>query len=348
MKGRVSMKNGVLFFLAIFLTCFLWGKNTASGFRRNDTLTIGFWNVENLFDLVDDLEKNDDEFSLGGKKNVTQEIYNLKLKNCAEVLSDLNADIVGICEVENRFMMEELNKAYSSRDYSIIHYDSPDRRGIDCALFYDTEKFKVLESKPIKNVLSTGTATRDILYVKGKYQDEVLHLFVNHWPSSYGGKAQAMPKRADTSKLLEQKVLEILRRNPQAEILILGDLNEEPTEENVQNLMTIDEIKTQEGQLVNLMIPFISQKGIGTYVYRGKDNFLDQMLVSWGLTDSDGLKYLDGSMTILDLPKYRQQTGKYSHYPFRFWAGNKLLGGYSDHLAIKVSIVKTGKYHNTD
>ncbi len=343
MKGTVSIKKGGLFFLTIFLTCFLWGQNTVSSFQRNDTLTIGFWNVENLFDLVDNLEKNDNEFALGGKKNVTREIYTLKLKNCAEVLSDLDADIVGICEVENRFMMEELNRAYSAKDYSIVHYDSPDRRGIDCALFYDSEKFKVLESIPIKNVLSTGTPTRDILYVKGEYQEEVLHLFVNHWPSSYGGKAKAIPKRADTSKLLEHKVMEILKRNPHAEILIMGDLNEEPTEENVENLMTIDEITSKEGQLVNLMIPFIGQIGVGTYVYRGKDNFLDQMLVSQGLTDSMGLKYLDGSMTILDLPKYRQQTGKYSHYPFRFWAGNKLLGGYSDHLAIKVSVVKTGK-----
>ena len=151
-----------IFFLGIFFLNLCWNQDVAS-------LTVSFWNVENLFDMVDDPEKNDNEFSIGGKKNVTQEIYALKLEHSAEVLADLDADILGICEVENRFMMEELNKAFIGRNYKIIHYDSPDRRGIDCALFYDESKFIVLESKQIKNILSSGKPTRDIVYVKGQF-----------------------------------------------------------------------------------------------------------------------------------------------------------------------------------
>ena len=110
--------------IVVFCTTLAWGQS-APGLR------VSFWNVENLFDMDNDPKKNDDEFARGGKKNVTQEIYDLKLKNCATVLTDLNADILGICEVENKFMMTELNRVYTDRDYAIVHFDSPDSRGID-------------------------------------------------------------------------------------------------------------------------------------------------------------------------------------------------------------------------
>ncbi len=157
--------------VAIFCNTLAWGQPAAG-------LRVSFWNVENLFDMENDLEKNDDEFARGGRKNVTQEIYDLKLKNCATVLTDLNADILGICEVENQFMMTELNRVYTDRDYAIVHFDSPDSRGIDCALFYDPTVFTVLESRAIKNVLPGNLPTRDIVHVQGTYQDQVLHIFV--------------------------------------------------------------------------------------------------------------------------------------------------------------------------
>ena len=310
-------------YMSVFVVHLAWCDDTRS-------LKIAFWNVENLFDLIDDPTINDNEFSIGGKKNVTQEIYDLKLVHSAEVLADLNADILGICEVENRFMMEELNKAFTGRNYKIIHYDSPDRRGIDCALFYDDSKFTILESKQIKNTLSSGKPTRDIVYVKGQFGGEILHVFVNHWPSNYGGREQAIPKRAETARFVREKVEKILNEDPKAEILLMGDFNEGPNEQNIQYL--------SKDILINLMEPFIGKKGVGTYVYRGQDSLLDQFIASSGLLDDKGLKIEDNAVSILDLPKYRQQRGKYQHYPFRFWAGEKLLGGYSDHLAISVKI----------
>ena len=310
-------------YMSVFVVHLAWSDDARS-------LKIAFWNVENLFDLIDDPTINDNEFSIGGKKNVTQEIYDLKLVHSAEVLADLDADILGICEVENRFMMEELNKAFTGRNYKIIHYDSPDRRGIDCALFYDESKFTILESKQIKNTLSSGKSTRAIVYVKGQFGGEILHVFVNHWPSNYGGREQAIPKRAETARFVREKLEKILNKDPKAEILLMGDFNEGPNEQNIQYLA--------KDILINLMEPFIGKKGVGTYVYRGQDSLLDQFIASSGLLDDKGLKIEDNAVSILDLPKYRQQRGKYQHYPFRFWAGEKLLGGYSDHLAISVEI----------
>ena len=302
-------------------------------------LKVSFWNVENLFDLDDDPNKNDDEFATGGRKNVTKEIYDLKLKNSAEVLKDLNADILGICEVENRFMMEELNRAYLDRDYSIVHYDSPDSRGIDCALFYDSKVFKLYESKPVKNILPGNLPTRDIIHVKGTYEEQLLHIFVNHWPSNYGGREKAIPKRAATSNLLEKVLLEILLDNSDANIILIGDFNEEPIDPNIIDLIDMKNDGKYSKPFINLMDPLVGKEKVGTYVYRGNDNLIDQIIISSGLANKGPLKVMPGSLKILDLPKYRQQEGKYAHYPFRFWAGNRLLGGYSDHLAISCIIL---------
>ena len=307
-----------------YIILFLWLLATLSG----QSLRVGFWNVENLFDLKDDPTTRDEEFALGGKKNVTQDIYDLKLKNCAAVLADLNADVLGLCEVENYFVLDELNRAYDGRDYKIIHYDSPDRRGIDNALLYDPEVFNVIETKPILNTLPEGGPTRDILYVQGEYKGHTLHIYVNHWPSNYGGKKKAIPKRRATARLLVNEVAEKLSNEPDAEILLIGDFNEEPTDDNVRTLKSVN--------MTSMMEPLMGQPQVGTYVYRGKDNFLDQIIISTGLQDEQGLTA--GQVAILDKPKYRQQEGKYAHYPFRFWAGNQLLGGYSDHLAVYVEI----------
>ena len=296
-----------------------------------EPLTVGFWNVENLFDLENNPNKNDDEFSIGGRKNVDQEIYDLKLKQCSEVLSDLNVDVLGLCEVENLVVLNDLNIAYPGRDYRIIHYESPDNRGIDNALLYDPDRFSIISSKPILNKLKNGGNTRDILYVEGNYQSRRLHLFVNHWPSNYGGREKSIPKRKSTAELIIKEIEMLQKSDEFAEIILLGDFNENPDEQNIKLLEKIG--------LTSLMKPMIGKSNIGTYVYRGKDYLYDQIIVNDQLQDDKNLVVVNDSVYILDLPKYRQQEGNYKHYPFRFWAGNRLLGGYSDHLAVKVKIV---------
>ena len=313
----------------IYITISLFTLSCSSPIKP---LSIGYWNVENLFDIFDDPIKNDEEFSIGGRKNVTQEIYDLKIKQSAEVLTDLNVDVLGLSEVENAMVLEDLNSAYKERNYKIIHFDSPDERGIDNALLYDPNYFKVITSRPIPNTLPGGDKTRDILYVKGSYADELIHLFVNHWPSNYGGREKSIPKRAATAQLVIREISLILSLDPSAEIILVGDFNEDPDEMNVQSLKTIG--------LSSLMEPMLGMPKKGTYVYRGEDLFYDQVIIHESLRDQEGLALVSNSTYILDLPKYRQQEGNYKHFPYRFWAGNNLLGGYSDHLAIRIEIAK--------
>ena len=319
----MSHKIKYSFILLICFTSFLFSQ---------EPLTIGFWNIENLFDIENDPNKNDDEFALNGRKNVTQKIYDLKIKHSAEVLSDLNVDVLGLCEIENMTVLNDLNRAYGGRNYNIVHYESPDKRGIDNALMYDENRFLVLESRPIPNILKNGNKVRDILYVKGEYRNEILHLFINHWPSNYGGKERAIPKRRSTAKLIMSEVSLIQQTDKFSEIILLGDFNENPDEKNIDHLREIG--------LNSLMRTMIGEPGVGTYVSGGEDYFYDQIIVNNGLQDEKKLTIVHGSTYILDLPKYRHQDGKYKHFPFRFWDGNKLLAGYSDHLAIKVQITK--------
>ena len=318
------MKNILLLIFALFsFNC----KNEID----HQNLSIGFWNVENLFDLIDDPEKRDEEFALNGRKNVTQEIYELKIKNSVEVLKDLDVDILGLCEVENMNVLNDLNNAFTEVEYGIIHYESPDERGIDNALFYNPSKFRVLSSKPIANILSGDDKTRDILYVKGIFNRSLIHIFVNHWPSNYGGKEKSIPKRNSTSKLLLGEIQKVKKAEAEPNIVLLGDFNEDPDDKNVLLL--------ESAGLTNLMMAKIDKKDISTYIYRGTNYLYDQIIVSNNILDEKGFTIADSTAYILDLPKYRQQKGKYKNYPLRFWAGNKLLGGYSDHLAVKADFV---------
>ena len=317
------MKKILLTFILYFFSC-----NYDSAHL---TLSIGFWNVENLFDLIDDPDKKDEEFAFNGKKNVTQEIYDLKIKNSAEVIRDLDVDILGLCEVENKNVLIDLNNSIKDKKYNIIHYESPDERGIDNALLYDPKKFEFLSSKQIMNSLGGYDRTRDILYVKGIFNRILIHIFVNHWPSNYGGKEKSISKRNFTSKLLINEISRIKKTEDEPNIVLLGDFNENPNDENVILLESVG--------LTNLMMDMIDKKDITTYMYRGTNYLYDQIIVSNTILDGEGFAFADSAAYILDLPKYRQQKGKYKNYPFRFWAGNKLLGGYSDHLAVKVDFV---------
>ncbi len=318
------MKN---IFLLILILCSYNCNNEIV----NSNLSIGFCNVENLFDLIYDPDKRDEEFALNGKKNVTQKIYDLKINNSVEVLKDLNVDILGLCEVENKNVLNDLNDAFEEKEYKIIHYESPDERGIDNALLYDPKKFNVLSSKPIRNILGGNDKTRDILYVEGTFNRDLIHIFVNHWPSNYGGKEKSIPKRNSTSKLLLAEIQKIKRAEVEPNIVLLGDFNEDPDDKNVLLL--------ESAGLTNLMMDMTDKEDMSTYIYRGTNYLYDQIIVSNCVLDEKGFTLADSTAYILDLPKYRQQKGKYKNYPFRFWAGNKLLGGYSDHLAVKADFV---------
>ncbi|MBU0529678.1 hypothetical protein KKF86_07990 [bacterium] len=306
--------------------------------KSTDTINVGFWNVENLFDLENDPLKNDDEFSLGGQKLVTQEILDMKLNHMIEVISDLNADILGLCEVENDKVLELLNEKYPEINYSIVHYESPDLRGIDTALLYNAEKFTVVDSYPIEIPFDGEDPSRDILYVKGTLGKFTLYIFVNHWPSNYSGLERGTLRRSIVANILRKALDEILMEDENANIILMGDFNEDPLSKAVQDVLnsTIDREEVVENlyQLWNPMAHIMGVENGGTYKYRGIDNVIDQFIVSKGLIDESGLELLPSSVKVLNKDKYRQQEGDFKDYPFRFWVGDNLLGGYSDHMAI--------------
>ena len=305
-------------------------------------LKIGFWNVENLFDLENDPVKNDDEFSLGGDKMVTGEILNMKLDHLVEVISDLNVDILGLCEVENQNVLVMLNDKYPKKNYSIVHYESPDLRGIDTALLYDSEKFTVIDSYPITIPFSDENPTRDILYVKGTFDTDTLHIFVNHWPSNYSGLERGTRRRSVAASVLRNALDEILIEDENANIIIMGDFNEGPLSKAVQDVLnaTINrqEVTKNLYQLWNPMAHIMGVENGGTYKYRGIDNVIDQFIVSKGLINDNKMELLPRSVRVLNKDKYRQQEGDFTGYPFRFWVGDNLLGGYSDHMAISCEL----------
>lgn len=325
-----------LFILILIIPFLLYSQSAP-----RDSLTCAFWNVENLFDLLNDPNTNDDEFALGGKKNMDENLFRLKIKNMTEVLTDLNADILGLCEVENRYVLDQLNLSFTQRDYSIIHFESPDNRGIDVALLYDPTKFNVIYTEAIPVHLPDGKSTRDILYVKGYHNGKMLHIFVNHWPSKYGGVEATIPLRAITGNTLRKSVDSLLETDPNADIVIMGDLNDEPFEPSIVEHLGANLYRNQDPssfELINLMTPFHDAHDKGTYMYRGKHNVIDHIIVSRGLFDNRGWTSSQTDVSVLDKPKYRQQSGNYKDYPFRFWAGDTLLGGYSDHLPVMITL----------
>lgn len=310
--------------------------------RQAPPLSVGFWNVENLFDLEDDPVKQDDEFTPQGRKKVTREVLDLKLKNLAHVLSLMDVDVLGLAEVENRQVLEMLNRQYTGRDYRVVHHESPDVRGIDVALLYDPRRFHLAESRAIPVDLGEARPTRDILYVRGETSGLELHIYVNHWPSHWDGTEQTNPLRAIAATTLRREVDRILETDPKADILLLGDFNDQPDAPSVTthlgcSLMQ-DSISVGKSLLCNLMGPFLDQPGRGTLMWQGTELVYDQIIASPGMLDSTGLILLPGSLQIVDRPELRQEEGPFTGYPFRFWAGDSLLGGYSDHLPVMVSL----------
>ena len=328
------MKN---IFLLTLATVLIVGCN-----KSTEPIKVGFWNVENLFDLENDPNKNDDEFSLGGDKLVTQEILDMKLDHMVEVLSDLDVDVLGLCEVENRKVLDMLNEKYSEKNYSIVHYESPDSRGIDTALLFNDDKFTVVDSYPINIPFEEEAPSRDILYVNGTFNNSELHIFVNHWPSNYSGLERGIRRRSVAAIVLRKVLDEILMKDEDANIIMMGDFNEDPLAKAVQDVLntTIDREEVAENlyQLWNPMAHIMGVEDGGTYKYRGIDNVIDQFIVSKGLIDENGLELNPRSVKVLNKDKYRQQEGDYAGYPFRFWVGDNLLGGYSDHMAIQCKL----------
>ncbi|MCB9246343.1 MAG: hypothetical protein H6606_07910 [Flavobacteriales bacterium] len=327
---------------------------TAGSCQTADNVVVGFYNVENLFDTEDEPGKIDEQFLPGSPWKWDESKYREKLHNLSTVIDSLyanrHAQILGLCEVENRRVLEDLiaTPLLSDNSYGIVHYESDDARGIDNALLYDKRVFTVLESG-IRQVDLEGMddTTRPILWVIGRLKSgDTLICFVNHWPSRRSGKAESEPKRIRAAQTLRTLFTEFGDRYPGAAVIAMGDFNDEPDDISIrQELGAGPSEELGKGETgctyINLMWEMDRQEK-GTYRFRDTWNMLDQMIVNTSLMDGKGLDIVAGSTGIKDDPKLKQIDPKYMGYPLRTYGGQKYLGGYSDHFAV-YTLLRTSK-----
>ena len=302
--------------------------------------TVVSYNVENLFDTADDPRIPDEEFLPASEKKWNDERYRKKLADIAKVIAEVNPkelpEIVGLVEVENRAVLEDLIKTapLNDRKYGIIHEESPDYRGIDVAMLYRRDAFQEISHEVLPVVFPDDPEfkTRDILHVIGKMANKPVHIFVNHWPSRIGGDEKTEPKRVLAATVLKQKVEQILAVDHKARIIIMGDMNDEPANKSLYE--TLGAQSPDSGtRLVNLMMPD-DAKGLGTYFYNGNWNMLDNIVVSNGIVEGKKLKVVQNKGFIFnaDWTTFTNKSGVKT--PNRSYVGDKYTGGVSDHFPV--------------
>lgn len=325
-------------------------SQTLDSSKKYQTISIAFYNVENLYDTIDSPNTSDTEFTPGGPKNWDTFKYYKKLDHLADVISQLGVHnqaptIIGLCEVENRSVLEDLIQTQKLKkyNYKIVHYDSPDERGVDVALLYQPGYFQETSSKSITLKMPEDPTfkTRDMLLASGRIDGEDFHFMVAHWPSRRGGEKRSRPKRVAAAQLAKTYIDSIQKVNPNSKIIFMGDLNDDPKSVSVTKYMkaTTD---YQSMKLDNLYNPMYSYyvKGIGTLAWKDTWNLFDQMLLSKPFTPTDYKKYQYFGTKIFNEPFIRQYEGTFKGYPFRTFAGDTFLGGYSDHFPVYILLIK--------
>lgn len=296
---------------------------------------VAFYNVENLFDTKDDPATHDEEFTPGGKYRYTEKVYAQKLHNIATVIDKFDAALVGLAEIENETVLKDLAKQpeLSTDKYKYVWYNSPDPRGIDVALLYNPKSFKVLRSST-RRVNMKGLSTRDVLYVTGVLIGDTVHVLVNHWPSRGEGLAASKPKRAAAAQVNRSITDSILKRNPAAKIIIMGDMNDNPADESIARVLGAG--TDTRGKLYNPWIK-VHKSGKGTSVYHKQWDHFDQIIISSAWLQKRGLKYNDASIFDDD---FIRNKGYEDAYPLRSFNGYRWNNGYSDHLPVIIHFTK--------
>jgi predicted extracellular nuclease len=317
-----------------------------------DSYRIMFFNTENLFDTIDNPDTKDDEFTPQGAKFWTGYRYNTKLSNLSKVIIGAGGwelpQIVALSEIENRKVVEDLiNKTpLRNSDYRIIHKESPDARGIDVAMMYRKRFFSPISENfiPVKYPANIGSGTtRDILYVKGTTnRNDTLHIFVNHWPSRWGGQMETEEKRIFVAGIVKHTTDSIFKTNKNANIVIVGDLNDYPTDKSlIHGLKTETEFdKIKSDKLYNLSYYLQEVKKLGTHKFHGQWGILDQVIVSGALLDTTNTIHTTKDDAHIYNPDFMlmPDEGYTGKQVFRTYVGYKYQGGYSDHLPTYIDL----------
>ncbi|MEZ5056220.1 MAG: endonuclease [Saprospiraceae bacterium] len=318
--------------------------------QKLDEVSIAFYNVENLFDTLDNPDKNDDDFTPTGENRYDASRYQTKLEHIERVLTAMGQpEVVGLCEVENKEVVQDLVKTGALADfpYEVIHFESPDERGIDNALIYRTDKFKVLSSEFIRIVFPDDMeedATRDVLVVRGQFSNEKdILLLVNHWPSRRGGAEASEPKRVFVAGEIMKNLDTISKQYENIPVLLMGDFNDEPQNNSIYK--TLGAIapaeKPEPKQFYNLFLP-MDLEDKGTYNYRGNWNMMDQIIVTGNLVSGQS-GYIVKEPQIFSRDWMFYEDKKYGPVPSKTYGGPNYYGGYSDHLPVMVKVEVLGR-----
>lgn len=336
--------------------------------------TVAFYNFENLFDTINDPTTHDDEWTPNGAQHWTREKYEQKLKNLSRVLSAIGTPenpnaptIIGGSEIENRGVLEDLIKEPKLQhlDYGIIHFDSPDKRGIDVALLYQKKYFRptsysniplyiyknntIADEKKeetddeieIKTANNNRIFTRDQLLITGFLEGEEIHIIVNHWPSRSGGEKKSSPFR-EAAGNLNRKIIDSLQQiNPNAKVITMGDLNDGPFNRSVKIALGA-KAKKNEVPEFGTFNPFeeLANKGMGTIAFRDSWDIFDQIIITESLIKSDFSTFKFWKAGIFSNPFLITTSGQYKGYPLRH---SLTEVGFSDHFPVYIYLIKEMK-----
>lgn len=343
------MKKIFLVCISLLLTTLLHAQ-----LKRFQVAIIGFYNLENLYDTVDNPVTNDDEFTPSGVKKYGTGIFRDKLNKLATVIKDIGTDyhengagILGVAEIENDTVLQFLiqHPLLRKRNYHIVHASSKDIRGVDVGLLYQPSVFQPTDAQKLFVVLPGNSKdeyfTRDILYVKGLLFTDTFHIYVNHWPSRRGGEKRSAPARMAAAMVCRQHADSVQKTVPDAKIIIMGDLNDNPDDKSiVTGLRSRSDPKlVQEGEFYN---PWVQQlkMGNGTLAHRDSWGLFDQLLLSGSCLKKNPGQFYFFKEHIYNKYYLTEYTGKYKGYPMRTWEGNRYRGGYSDHFPVYTVFVR--------
>jgi hypothetical protein len=345
-----------MLFKSVTISCFILisGFHIAFAQKKDYQINaVAFYNLENLFDTLNDPGKIDEEFTPSGSYHYTAAIYNQKLHNMATVLSQIATErvadgpsLVGVAEIENARVLQDLLAQPELRDrkWKYVHFESPDVRGIDVGMLYNPKYFKVLQaaSLPI-DITENGQKeyTRDILYVIGLLCGDTVHVMVGHWPSRRGGESASKWKRDKAASVCRTKADQIRKQNPDARIIVMGDLNDDPISPSVAVTLggTDKETAVKQNAFFNPWIAYY-KKGIGTLGYNDSWNLFDQIMLSAGFLKDNKEGWQFYKAEIFNRSYLRSQFGQYKGYPHRSFSGSTWINGYSDHFPTYIYLVK--------
>ncbi|WP_149273199.1 endonuclease/exonuclease/phosphatase family protein [Pareuzebyella sediminis] len=322
--------------------------------KNYEIRTIAFYNVENLFDTKDDSLTFDDDRTPEGKDHWSPERYRKKIDNISKVLSEIGStltgtspDILGLCEVENLRVIEDLvhSENLKGKNYGIVHFESPDERGIDVALLFKKNIFLPISFASRRLLLfdedGVRNYTRDQLIVAGLLDNEKFYFIVNHWPSRSGGEARSRPNRIAAAKLNQHLIDSIRSLDVDARIISMGDFNDDPINDSFKKVLKTvgKENNLETGDLYNPMEKLF-RKGIGSLAYRDSWNLFDQIYFTENVLEAPLTSYRFWKAKVFNKHYLVSKKGKYKGYPFRTYSGGSYAGGYSDHFPVFIYLIR--------